>query len=414
MDDFSRLLPSSASRVAQRLTSVNSWHGLIPLGFAVMALHQPKVMVELGTHLGDSYCAFCQAVDMEALETRCFAVDTWTGDEHAGLYGPEVLGDLKAYHDPRYSRFSTLLQARFDDALEHFDDRSIDLLHIDGLHTYEAVKHDFNTWKPKLSGQAIVLLHDIEVRQDDFGVWRFWAELQAQYPSLQFTFSNGLGIVAVGEPPAPMKRWFDLPPLQFRELHDLLEALGRRIIAESSSRQAMTRIADLTAALRSEQSKSHSEWTLRIQTEAELKHAQQNLIDAKQDMGKMRAKFEGELANQRAQLDELKARHVAQQRQLAETEARADFYRREHLHAITSRSWQVTAPLRAVSALLGKRKQPTEAQVLLTGTTSMPSGSVPRASEFCVPNGSRRLESVRRAAATRITTDGSAPKIQYP
>jgi GT2 family glycosyltransferase len=381
-----------------------------------MAMQRPKVLVELGTHLGDSYCAFCQAVDMEGLETRCFAVDTWTGDEHAGLYGAEVLADLKAYHDPRYSRFSTLLQSRFEDAVKHFDDEYIDLLHIDGLHTYEAVKHDFTTWKPKLSGRAIVLLHDIEVRQDDFGVWRFWAELQQQYPSLQFSFSNGLGIVAVGAPPAPMKHWFDLPPLQFRVLHDLLEALGRRIIAEASACQATTRIEDLTAALSSAQENTHAEWTLRIQTEKELQHEQQNLMTAKDDLGKMRAQMEGErekmraqmegerermraqlegeLEGLRAQLQDLKVSHSTQQRQLAETEARADFYRREHLQAITSRSWQVTAPLRAVTALLGRRKERTEPQPFLAAPTSVPLGShwssgqqPAHASGFCVPTG---------------------------
>ena len=83
---FSPLSVPIANQIPERLTDVSSWHGLIPLAFVLMDLHRPRVFVELGTHMGDSYCAFCQAVSTLELPTSCWAVDTWLGDEHAGWY----------------------------------------------------------------------------------------------------------------------------------------------------------------------------------------------------------------------------------------------------------------------------------------------------------------------------------------
>src|SRR5690606_29004763 len=102
-------------------------------------------------HTGNSYLAMCQSVVESNLDTRCYAVDTWQGDEHAAHYGEEIFVDLCGHHHPRYASFSNLLRMTFDDALTYFPDGSIDLLHIDGLHTYDAVKHDFDTWFPKLA-----------------------------------------------------------------------------------------------------------------------------------------------------------------------------------------------------------------------------------------------------------------------
>lgn len=186
-------------RIPRFRSDVTAWHGHLPLAFFVMAATKPGVFVELGTHKGDSYCTFCQAVESASLPTRCFAVDTWQGDEHAGLYHEAVYQALKAYHDPVYGRFSQLMRCTFDDALQYFSDGVIDLLHIDGLHTYEAVKADFIKWLPKLSRRAVVLFHDIQVRERDFGVWRFWAELKAAYPTFETSISHGLGVVAIGQ-----------------------------------------------------------------------------------------------------------------------------------------------------------------------------------------------------------------------
>ena len=67
-----------------RLTGVESWHQHLPFAAAIVAVLRPATLVELGTHRGDSYCGFCQAVTSLGLPTRCYAVDTWQGDEHSG------------------------------------------------------------------------------------------------------------------------------------------------------------------------------------------------------------------------------------------------------------------------------------------------------------------------------------------
>ena len=123
--------------------------GACTIRFWLIAVHRPRVIVELGTHYGFSYLVFAQAVKRLGLAARCFAIDTWEGDEHTGFYGDSVFAELSEYHNRHYSDFSQLVRATFDRALGQFEDGSVDLLHIDGRHFYEDVKHDFETWKPR-------------------------------------------------------------------------------------------------------------------------------------------------------------------------------------------------------------------------------------------------------------------------
>jgi hypothetical protein len=177
---------------------MSAWLEHLPFAFWITEKQQPQMIVELGTHYGPSYFAFCQAIQHLSLNARCYAVDTWKGDEHAGFYGEEVFRAVKAHNDQLYSSFSSLVRSTFDQARDYFPDNSIDLLHIDGLHTFESVKHDFETWLPKLSERAIVMLHDTNVRERGFGVSRFLERLRKDYPVFEFHHGHGLAIVAAG------------------------------------------------------------------------------------------------------------------------------------------------------------------------------------------------------------------------
>lgn len=159
----------------------------------------PEVFVELGSHYGYSYFAACQSIKSNELKSKAFAIDTWKGDEHAGFYGNEVFETVNKINQDKYSNFSRLLRMTFEEGLNEFSDNSVDLLHIDGLHTYDAVANDFNSWKPKLSNRAIVLFHDIHEHRDDFEVNRFWNELKGIYPTFEFFHEHGLGVLKFGK-----------------------------------------------------------------------------------------------------------------------------------------------------------------------------------------------------------------------
>lgn len=207
-----------------------AWGGHIPFAMFLISAMRPRLLVELGTFRGESYCAFCQAVKNVGSETKCCAVDTWAGDEHCGPIGPEVLAKLKAHHDPLYAGFSRLIQATFDDALAEFPDGSIDLLHIDGFHTYEAVSHDYETWKPKMSERGIVLFHDTTVRDLGFGVWKFWDEIKSGRPHFEFLHSHGLGVLVTGsEIPEDLRPLFEADEAETGLIRNFFAALGGRI-----------------------------------------------------------------------------------------------------------------------------------------------------------------------------------------
>jgi hypothetical protein len=354
----------------------SAWVEHIPFAMWLTAVLRPRMLVELGTYHGTSYCAFCQAIAELGLATKAFAVDTWEGDPHAGSLGPGSLADLRLHHDNRYRAFSTLLQMPFDDAVGRFSDGEIDLLHIDGYHTYEAVRHDFDTWRGKLSERGVVLFHDVREHAADFGVWTLWDELRTRYPSFTFDHEHGLGVLVVGsDVPEEVGELVRVEGVDAECLRSLFRQLGNRLRlrmeldSRISERDASR--ADLESTRRELDERSHSylalvEWNRALTASLEeagrrAEREQATRLAMESELSRLN-RVERELAELRRDERLLREQIGRQERELAELRRDERLLReqigrqeRELADLQASLSWRWTRRLASLGELIAPR-----------------------------------------------------------
>lgn len=199
-----------AEQLSPNLLKSPWWIGHIPFAYELIGRLKPRITVELGTYSGSSFAAFCQAVEASGCGGRCYGIDLWEGDIHMGRFDETLYNEINDYVTAIHPATATLVRKDFNEAVSQFEDRSVDLLHIDGTHTFEAVANDFNTWLPKLSDRSVVLFHDINVTVQNagpaalrFGVRKFFDSVKDRYPHFEFAHCYGLGVLVTGSNAPP-------------------------------------------------------------------------------------------------------------------------------------------------------------------------------------------------------------------
>ena len=282
------------STITPRHYASGAWRRHVPFGYDLVALLKPEKLVELGTYRGESFFAFAQSVQENSLPTTCYAVDTWQGDEHAEYDdGEEMFAGVEAHRAAHYSGFTHLLRCTFDEARAQFAEGSIDLLHIDGLHTYEAVKNDFDTWLPKAAKNGIIIFHDVEERRDDFGVWKLWGEIAPQYPSFSFRHGHGLGVLSVNPDTshlAPFLQKLLSGDGKFgQKVEDYYQLVSRSLEAGVAENRAATLDADLFTARRALEKAEAKMEKLKADSEKKNGELKKRLEGAKEDLAKAKS-----------------------------------------------------------------------------------------------------------------------------
>jgi predicted O-methyltransferase YrrM len=144
--------------------SLTEIRGLIPheQGKQMTALaatvEPPNVIVEIGSFQGLSTCYLA-----EGARVRVYAVDPWTLDGNPnGRFGFAEQTTLDAFHGnvARYGERVVPVQAFSTDAARAWANGPVGMLYIDGDHSAEAVRADYEAWRPHLADGAIVAFDD--------------------------------------------------------------------------------------------------------------------------------------------------------------------------------------------------------------------------------------------------------------
>jgi predicted O-methyltransferase YrrM len=154
------------------------------------AERRPQTIVEIGTAAGGTFYCLSQIADPSAL---LVSIDFLGGNYGGGQTNLDC--KLFTTFGPPTQRFEFVRQRSFlrstlDSLRQLLGEREIDLLFIDGDHSYAAAKSDYEMYHPLVAKDGMIAFHDIIDIPDQAKDWQrgnevaiFWKELSPRVNS---------------------------------------------------------------------------------------------------------------------------------------------------------------------------------------------------------------------------------------
>ena len=149
---------------------------------------QPKVIVEIGAFRGGSAACFAK------ISKTVVSIDEWIGRVNV-----DKIKQACEYH---YINADSHSDEAIQELKSALNGRQIDVLFIDGDHTYKGAKRDFNMYKHLVRAGGIIGLHDIlesdHHKKLSCHVYKFWTELQqSNYNTQTISYDKDWGGIGV-------------------------------------------------------------------------------------------------------------------------------------------------------------------------------------------------------------------------
>jgi len=144
---------------------------------------RPRYVCEIGVDMGGTFYLWCKSARKDA---TIVGIDLWGIRQE--FYKHFAGEEQKAY----LLSMDSHKQETAEYVRSLFGENRIDFLLIDGEHSYEGVKADFELYKPLMQKGGIVAIHDIVPTPiPSIGVDRFWAEIRQEYETQEFVMKYG-------------------------------------------------------------------------------------------------------------------------------------------------------------------------------------------------------------------------------
>ena len=162
----------------------------LPLFYDIVTHEKPALIVILGLGDAQAHLAFCQTAAQQNISSRCVAIRRAVVDENvAEDSGWERAQKATAEFFPAISRLIDEGPA----ATAEFADGSVNVLLIDDVDLGNVLQHELQLWSPKLSADALVMLHGLDLERTDRPS-RVWSAFAQGKNVAEFHAGIGLGI----------------------------------------------------------------------------------------------------------------------------------------------------------------------------------------------------------------------------
>jgi cephalosporin hydroxylase len=167
---------------------------------ALLQEARPRVIIEIGTYKGGTLYVWSRSNPTAEL---IVSIDL-PGGRYGGGYERRRQRLYREFLFDRPGAAMRLLQSDSHDpaTLEQLKAilgaRRADFLYIDGDHTYDGVRLDYEMYSPLVREGGVIAFHDIATRKADAGVYRLWDELKRGRRWREFVqprSNKGIGVV---------------------------------------------------------------------------------------------------------------------------------------------------------------------------------------------------------------------------